>query len=124
MFLIAQCAVRALLVELLLPRGDLAPRVPQVLEPTHIQAFIAQLAVETFHVSVLLRLPRLNVHQLDAPFHAPGQKMPAGEVRPVVAANPQWFFSRGQNLLHRSRPFPPAKSSIPLPPPPPPPPLS
>jgi len=74
--LIAQGAVRALLVELLLPRGDLPPRVPQVLEPTHVQAFIAQLAVETFHIPVLLRLPRLNVHQLDAPFDAPGQKMP------------------------------------------------
>src|SRR6266404_6286977 len=102
MFLIAQCAVRALLVELLLPRGDLAPRVPQVLEPTHIQAFIAQLAVETFHVSVLLRLPRLNVHQLDAPFHAPGQKMPAGEVRPVVAANRQWV-SRAVRIISSAR---------------------
>src|SRR5258708_4180813 len=112
MFLIAQCAVRARLVELLLPRGDLAPRVPQVLEPTHIQAFIAQLAVETFHVSVLLRLPRLNVHQLDAPFHAPGQKMPAGEVRPVVAANRQWVFSCGQNHLQRSRHSPAGKAGI------------
>src|SRR5262249_24884412 len=66
--LIAQRTVRPFFVVLLLPRSDLPSRVPQVLEPTHVQTFIAQPRVKTFHVSVLLRLSRLDMHQLDLPF--------------------------------------------------------
>jgi len=85
--LVPQRAVRTLLVVFHPPRGDPPPRVPQIFKPTYVQALVPELAVETFHVPVLLRLPRLNVHQLDLPLHAPGQKLPAGELRPVVATN-------------------------------------
>jgi hypothetical protein len=53
----------------------LPPRVPQVLEPTHIQAFVAQLAVETFHVPIearkLLR-ENANLYFPDRAFTTPG----------------------------------------------------
>jgi hypothetical protein len=32
-------------------------------------------------------MSRLNVHQLDLPLDAPGQNMPARQLRPVVASN-------------------------------------
>jgi hypothetical protein len=101
--LISQRAVRPFLVELLLPRGDLPPRVPQILEPTHVQTLIPQLAVETFHIPVLLQLSRLDVHQLDASLDAPCQKMPTGELRRVVTANREWSCPIRQNSLQRPR---------------------
>ena len=45
------------------------------------------LSVEALDARVLRRLSRLNVYQLDLSLHAPRQKMPAGQLRPVVAAN-------------------------------------
>jgi hypothetical protein len=36
---------------------------------------------------VLRRLSRLNMHQFDLPLHAPDQKMPTRQLRPVVAAD-------------------------------------
>ena len=101
--LVAQRAVRPLLVVFYPPRGDLLPRVPQVFKPIHVQAFIPQLAVETFHVPVLLRLSRLDVHQRDLLLDAPRQKMPAGELRSVVADESPAVSSPRRGWLSSSR---------------------
>ena len=79
--------MRTLFVVLLLPRRELAPRVEQVLKPAHVQKLLAQLAVETLASSVLGRLARLEVLQLDLALDCPGQKMPAGQLGSVVAAD-------------------------------------
>src|ERR1700690_4488854 len=102
--LVIQRTVRPLLVVLLLPRRDLSPRVPQVFKPIHVQGLIPQLAVETFHVPVLLRLARLDVLQLDSLLDAPPQKMPPGELRPIFATNRYRFIPLRQNHLQRPRP--------------------
>ncbi len=96
---IPQTAVRTFLVILLPPGCDLAPRFEQVLEPTHLQALLAQPPMKAFHACVLDRFPRLNVHQLDAPLHAPGQKVPAGQFRSVVATDRQRRSALGHDLL-------------------------
>jgi hypothetical protein len=59
----------------------------QVLKPVQRQTLFPQPSVESLDVRVLHWLAGLNVHQLDLPFHAPRQKMPARPLRPVVAAN-------------------------------------
>jgi hypothetical protein len=41
------------------------PHVAQVSKPIRVQALILQLAVETFHVPVPLRLSRLDMHKFD-----------------------------------------------------------
>ena len=81
---IAQTAVRPLFVVLLPPRRDLLPGIEQVLEPTRVQTFVSQLAVETLDVRVLHRLARFDVHELNLPLQTPRQKMTAGELRPVA----------------------------------------
>lgn len=63
----------------------LPPRVEQVTKRTRVQAFLPQPPVKTLHMRILYRLAWRDVHQFDALLQAPGQKMPAGELRPVVA---------------------------------------
>jgi hypothetical protein len=107
--LIPQRTVQPLFIELLLPRRDLPPCIPQILEPTHVQALVPQLAVTTFHESILLRLPWLDVHQLDLPLDTPGQKMTAGELRPVVAGDRRRLFPLIDDRLQRPRHSPARK---------------
>src|SRR6185369_9684961 len=57
------------------------------LKPAHRQTFFPQPSVKTLDPRILRRLARLNVQQLDLPLDTPGQKMPAGQLRPVVAAD-------------------------------------
>ena len=52
----------------------------QIPKPIHVQAFLLQLAAETFYVPALLWLPRRNVHQRDLLLDAPHQKMSTGEL--------------------------------------------
>jgi hypothetical protein len=49
--------------------------VEQVPGPAHVQALIAQPPVEAFHMSILRRLPWLNVDRVDAPLDTPGQEV-------------------------------------------------
>src|ERR1700694_2582449 len=84
---ISQAAVRTLFVVLRPPRRDLPPRIEQVLKPAHRQKLFPQPSMETLHARVLCRLPRLNVHQLDLPFHTARQKMPTRQLWSVVTAN-------------------------------------
>ena len=79
--------MRTLFVVLRSPCRDLPPRIEQVLKPTYRQTFIPQPSVKALNARVLRRLARLDVQQLDLSLHAPRQKMPAGQLRPVVAAN-------------------------------------
>ena len=73
-----QAAVGPFFAVLLLPRRDLPPCIEQFRELARVQALVLQLPVETFHVRVLRRPPRLDVHQVTLPLDAPGQKMPTG----------------------------------------------
>jgi len=70
---ISKTAMRPVRVVVAAPGFDLTPRVEQIAEPAHVEAFLAQAAVETFHVRVLDGLARPDVDQLDASFQAPGQ---------------------------------------------------
>ena len=79
--------MRTVFVVLRSPRCDLPPRIEQVLKPAHRQTLFAQPSMKTFDPPILRRLARLNVDHLDLPLHCPSKKMPAGELRPVVAAD-------------------------------------
>jgi len=63
--------MRALLVVILSPLFDLSSGVVQTCEPIGVKAFIAQPAVEAFHVRILHGLARLNKLQPHTPFFAP-----------------------------------------------------
>jgi hypothetical protein len=104
--------VRALLVVLDPPRRDLPPRIEQVLKPTHGQTLFPQPSVETLDVRVLRRLARLNMHQLDLPFHAPRQKMPARQLRPVVAANCLRLSALGHDRIQHARHSPAGETRV------------
>ena len=104
---IPQTAVRAFVVILRPPRCDLAPGVEQILKPTHVQTLFPQPRVKALHPSVLRRLPRLDVKQFDLLLHAPRQKMPAGKLRPVVAADRTRLTSLRHDRLQHTR-HPPA----------------
>ena len=110
--LITQAAVRPLLVVLGAPRGDLAPRVEQVLKPTGVQALLPQPSMKTLDVRVLHRLAGLDVDHLDAPLDAPRQKLPAGKLRPVVAAQRGWFPSFLDQVVEHPRHPPAAQTRI------------
>ncbi len=107
--------MRTLFVVLPPPRCDLPPRIEQVLKPAHLQALIPQPSVKTFHPRVLRRLARLNVQQLDLPLHAPRQKMPARQLRPVVAANRLRHSALRHDLLPAPASLSGWQSSYPLP---------
>src|SRR6185312_2906150 len=97
--LVVQTTVGPLLVILSPPVSNLPSGVEQVLEPAYSQAFLPQTAMETFYMCVLRRLARLNVNQFDLPIDAPGQKMPARQLRTIVAANRSRLSPSHHNLL-------------------------
>ena len=95
-----QTAVRSFPVVLDPLGGDLPPRLEQIPEPVHAQAFVPQLAVKTLYLPVLHRRARLEVHQIDLPLDAPRQKITAGQFRPVVATNPLRHAALGDEGRH------------------------
>jgi hypothetical protein len=58
------------------PGTDLPPGVEQIPEPTYVETFIAQSAMEAFYVRVLRGLARLNMNSIDSLLDAPGEVMP------------------------------------------------
>ena len=80
-------AVRSDLVVVLSPGGDGCPGLAQRLEPLFIQAFVTELAIETFDVAVLHGAARLDEEVPDAVRVCPGHEGPAGELRAVVSAH-------------------------------------
>jgi hypothetical protein len=58
------------------PGSDLPPGVEQIPEPTYVEAFIAQSAMEAFYVRVLRGLARLNMNIIDSFLDAPDEVMP------------------------------------------------
>src|ERR1700693_2094420 len=94
--------MRQFLVVLFLPHSDLPSRIDQVFEPAHVQALFAHPSVETLDVRVLRRFSRLNVHQLDLPFHTPRQKMPAGQFWTVITTNPRGPAALGDDLFQHA----------------------
>jgi len=72
-----------------LPRLDLPPRIEQVPEPAHVQAFVAQLSVEAFHASNLCRLVWMNVNDVDLPLDGPRQEMRYRSFPSCLNASPQ-----------------------------------
>ena len=110
--LVSQAAVRALFVVLLPPHRNLAPGVEQILKPAQVQTFFPQPSVEAFHSTVLCRLSRLDVQQLDLPLDAPGQKVPARQLRPVVAANRLRHAPLSYDLFQHSRHSPAGKARV------------
>ena len=104
--------MRTLFVVLRPPRRDLSLRIEQVLKPAHRQTLISQPSMKAFHARVLRRLARLNVQQLDLSFHAPGQKMPTRQLRPVVAADRFRLAALGHDRIQHSRDSPAGKAGI------------
>src|SRR5205085_6807856 len=69
------------------PGRDLSPRVPQIPEPTHVQALISQAAMEALHMRVLRGLARLNVNGVDFVLHSPRQIVARAHLRLGITAN-------------------------------------
>ena len=69
---ISQAAVRPRFVVLVAPLADFSTRIEQVAKPTHVQTFIAELAMEAFDMTVLRGSSWLNMFQPDAVIYAPG----------------------------------------------------
>jgi hypothetical protein len=86
-------------VVVIAPGIDLAPRIEQIAEPTRVQTFLTQAAVETLYVRVLDRLAGPDVNQCDALVQGPRQKRAAGELRPVIAADPLWRAPLGDDSI-------------------------
>src|SRR5271154_7349304 len=83
---VAERRVRTAGVVVLAPTADAVARIGQVAQAVEVEAFVAQLAVEAFDVTVLHRSPRRNVLKPDAMAFAPGVEVVAAELGPVVAA--------------------------------------
>jgi len=66
--------------------------------------------MKTLHMRVLHRLARIDVHHLDPSFQVPRQKMPRGELRPVVATQRQWPSALRNDPLQFPR-YPPSRKS-------------
>src|SRR6266404_1357826 len=74
-----------------------------ILEPAHVQTLFPQSPVKTLDSPVLRRLARLNVDQSDLPLHTPTQKMPAGELRAVIAADRSRYPALGDDRSASSK---------------------
>ena len=85
------------------PTLDLPLRVGQVHEPTRIQALVPKPPVEALYVAILHRLARLDMNHRDALLFAPRQEVPAGELRPVVAAHRFRLAALGNDPLQHAR---------------------
>lgn len=86
---IIQAAVRPFVVVVITPSRDLFPYIEGILEPTHLQALLAQPSGEALHIRVLHGLARLNMYHLDLAIEAPSWKMTTGQFRVSVTANRQ-----------------------------------
>ncbi len=89
------------------PAGDLSPGIGRVPEACRVQAFIAQFAVETLHVAVPHRLPRLYVYEVDLLVGRPAQDVAASQFRAVVATYARCHPSLLDDPVERSC-YPPA----------------
>jgi hypothetical protein len=90
-------------VVLVPPSLDPPFRLIQIVKPAGVQAFVAQPSVEQApHITVWHRSSWLNVHQRDAPFFAPADEVPAGQLRSVVrTGSPSVCSVRSITLLVR-----------------------
>jgi hypothetical protein len=90
-----------LFVFLDLPVSDFLLRIEQVLKPAHRQALIPQPPMETLDARILRRLSRLKCASTRSSLHAPRQKMPTGQFRPVVATDRQRLPTLRHDRLQR-----------------------
>jgi hypothetical protein len=65
--------MRSLLVVILPPAFDFAPRITLTREPVRIQAFLSQPPIEALRIGVLHQLARLDELQSHTSFFAPGR---------------------------------------------------
>lgn len=70
-------------VVVVVPEGELPPRIVQSVEDLLIQQFIAQATVERLDEGVLLRLARIDVMPWNGILVGPSQDGPAGELGPA-----------------------------------------
>ena len=75
------------------PGLDDLTRVSQAEEPVLVQALVAESAVETLDVGILIRLARVDEVQPDAAGVGPRIERPADELGPVVPA--EWRSAAG-----------------------------
>src|SRR5205823_9404161 len=85
---IAQGAVWSAFVVILPPQFDERTRLLQPLEPVFVQALVAELPVEAFHIRILHWFPRLNELPLHAALVGPTVHSLAGKLRAVVTDQP------------------------------------
>src|SRR5208337_1444411 len=84
---VVERAMRPLAVVLLPPACQGTPYIIQRAEPVRVEALVAQPSVEAFHMTILHRPSRLDVHQPNLPVLCPAQHAPRGELRAVVRAH-------------------------------------
>ncbi len=68
-----------------------------------VEAFVAELAVEAFDVTVLHPLPRLDQNMLDVVLLGPGDERTGGELRTVVGAHGSRVTAEAGGLIQQSR---------------------
>jgi len=100
---IAQGTVRALLVVVLTPVFDQGAGFRQHREPVLIEAFVANLAVETLHIGVLHWLAGLDELLLHAALIRPVVQRPTGELRAVVGHHPFGQATTLADLVEHAR---------------------
>lgn len=66
------------------PAFDLVSGVVDIAPPVLIEALVADLAVEAFDISILVRFTRLDKLMVDFPFVGPGIECGSCELGPVV----------------------------------------
>ncbi len=76
--------MRTLLVIVLPPTFDDYFRFPQIIEPFHVQAFIAQSAVEAFSFGILPRATRFDIKRANLFLAEPIPYTTCDELRPIV----------------------------------------
>jgi hypothetical protein len=84
---VVERAVRTLFVVLPPPVSQGIPLVDQSAEPACVESLVAQPPEEAFHVPVLHRTARLDVHQSDLPVFGPADHPLQGEFRPIIRAH-------------------------------------
>src|ERR1044071_727294 len=89
--------MRALLIVVGSPGGDLGASVGEIKEQGLVEKFVAHPAIEAFDEAVLHRLSGRNEVPLDAMVAAPGEHRIAGELRAVVAHDHAGFATSLDN---------------------------
>ena len=84
------------------PESNLLFRICQCTEPTGVQTFIAEPAIEAFHMTVLHRLSWLYMNQVDLLLLAPAQDVAAGQFRAIVASDNFGGSSLLNNAVERA----------------------